>query len=221
MGNHGRFGKYGEKKRIERLRKARSARLDMPGKGMRSKGSTASFEKWTGQKSRVIIRQAAPSDANFLRALSKEVFQHYGPYENLLPSWFEMGATITFISLKGRKPVGFAMLSLPGQNRFFPRICELLAIAVEPSRQRLGIGDLLMEAVEQKTSELEIDKLVLHTGTKNLPAQRLFRKYGFAPLEIKEDFYSGGQDALMMFRDFCNSGQGLTVQGSKLESDEP
>jgi ribosomal-protein-alanine N-acetyltransferase len=154
-------------------------------------------------KNQVTVRLAKPEDVHYIRSLSKKVFQQYGPYDETLVNWFEAGFTVTFLALMERRPVGFAMLSGIKGLWFLLRISELLAIAVEPEKWKLGIGDLLMKEVHRRAEELEVEMLVLHTGAENLPGQKLFKKYGFIPLDIKKNFYPEGQDALMMYKDIA------------------
>jgi ribosomal-protein-alanine N-acetyltransferase len=200
MGNRGRFGKYGEKKRIDRLRQAKIWKADTPGKKGRSYIEAEYRTKKQSKGSRCTIRPAGPFDVNYIRALSKRVFRTYGAYEELLPHWFESGITLTSVALMDKRPAGFIMLSQPDDGRYFPNFCELLAIAVEPAKQRRGIGDVLMTEVERTTKKLGLGAIVLHTDVENTPARNLFENHGFVSAEIKKNFYPEGQDALMMYK---------------------
>jgi ribosomal-protein-alanine N-acetyltransferase len=110
---------------------------------------------------------------------------------------------MTFLALMEGRPVGFAMLSRLKGVWYLPHVSELLAIAVEPEKWKRGIGDLLMKEIQRKAEELEVEMLVLHTAIENLPGQKLFKKYGFVPLDIKKNFYPKGQDAIMMYKDIA------------------
>lgn len=202
MGNRGRFGKYGDHKRIKRLQDARIRSGSAPRAVPESTRFTERYRKKISRKTpRISIRPATPLDVNYIRALSKKSFQKYGPYENVLPCWLESGITSSFIAIMQERPVGFAMLGQPFQKNNFFGTLELLAVAVEPASQRLGIGDLLMKEVERTASEQEVQKVILHTAIKNLPARRLFSKHGFKALKVKKKFYPEGQDALLMCKD--------------------
>ncbi len=161
-----------------------------------------SFQKEKiSHKNQVTVRPAKQEDLDYIRSLSKKVFQQYGPYEQMLADWFESGFTMTFLALMEGRPVGFAMISGPKGIWYLPRVSELLAIAVEPEKWKVGIGDLLMKEVQRKAEAEGVEMLVLHTAVENLPGQKLFKKYGFVPLDIKKNFYPEGQDALMMYKD--------------------
>jgi ribosomal protein S18 acetylase RimI-like enzyme len=199
MGSRGRYGKYGEIKRFARLRKAGPGQPHSTGKGFETSGR---HKSQTFFKNQIRIIPAEVTDSNYIRSLSKQVFSQYGPYDNTLTHWFLSGTTITVLASMGKRPVGFAMLGRFFQDSPLSRVYELLAIAVEPEMQDLGIGGLLMREIERKAGALETETLVLHTAVDNMPGRKLFKKYGFTESEIKNRFYPEGQDALMMYRIF-------------------
>jgi len=201
MGKRGRFGKYGDFKRISRLRKGRTEPFQRSGTYIVRATTSRTRKPFTPQEKQVTIRAAEASDADFIRNLSAKVFLQYGPYEEMLPRWLESGITATFLAILDKKPIGFAMLSEPDFTGDFSPVCELVAIAVTPEKQRLHVAELLMKKVERAAREFKAGKLVLHTHTENFPAQNLFRKHGFIPARIKKKFYPKGQDARMMYKD--------------------
>ena len=200
MGNRGRFGKYGDIKRIERLRKSRVGLGGTLQKIADPLRGAPPYEKRIPKKPKVIIRPAETSDVEYIRNLSKKVFQQYGTYDDTLPRWFLSGMTVTILALVKKAPAGFAMMGRLPHEWYAPRVSELLGIAVEPERQGCGIGDLLMKEVVREARGHEIEMLILHTAVENLDGQRLFKKHGFVASEVKKNFYPEGQEALMMYR---------------------
>lgn len=197
MRKSGRYGKYGEKKRIGRLR--------------RNRGLPEAFGERTGEKGgikksrekaapRVLVRRAKARDLGFIGALSRKAFHIYGPYDQLLSTWSKSGGVVTLLAEKGKRPVGLAMLGGSSQSDVLPGSVELLAIAVEPSERRCGVGDLLMQEILEVARKRNAASLILHTAVNNRPAQQLFKKHGFVALSIKANFYPRGQDSLMMIR---------------------
>lgn len=201
MGHQGRYGKYGETKRFARLRQS----------GMRQHTGRASEAKpWPGdstsakpydQRNRVHVRQAVPSDEGFVIRLSGKVFNIYGPYAGMIRRWLDLDTTITLIALQEGKPVGFAMLGTIESDLTIPAVTEILAIAVGPDRQRMGIGQMLLREIEKKAASVGEKRLFLHTAIGNIAAQKLFMKNAYRPLETKSNFYPKGQDALMMVKE--------------------
>ena len=123
----------------------------------------------------ITIRAAEESDVEFAHSLSKKAFSQYGPYEDMLERWFQSGTTETLLALMGKRPVGFAMLGRHQSEWDSRQIAELLAIAVEPAKQKKGIGDSLIREVVRKARELRIETVVLYTALENVASLTLKR----------------------------------------------
>lgn len=146
------------------------------------------------------VRPARVSDLPFIEALSGKVFNKYGPYRDWIRKWYQSDMAITIIALLAEKPVGFAMLGrFSGASRAILG-AELLAIAVVPGKQRMGVGRMLMKEIEEIALSLGVNKLFLHTAKENLTAQRLFKSCLFTPGRVKKNFYPAGQDAIEMVK---------------------
>jgi ribosomal protein S18 acetylase RimI-like enzyme len=200
MGHRGRFGKYGEIKRVNRLRRARKSPPFSHGQGARPSAHGPSFKESDDKKTPVKIRPARPSDSRYIVQLSESVFRIYGPYEKIISSWLESGMTVTLVALMNRKPAGFVMISHFPQEANPQHVSELLAIAVAPEKQRMGIGEMLLKEVERKAARMGIKELFLHTAEENLAAQNLFAKNEYVSWGINEGFYPAGQNALIMYK---------------------
>jgi ribosomal-protein-alanine N-acetyltransferase len=206
MGRQGRFGKYGETKRFARLRQ--SGMRHPTGRTFEHKpwGQGSPAVKSHDQRGRVRIREAVPSDEGFINRLSAKVFNSYGPYSEMIPRWLELGTTITLVALEEGKPVGFVMLGSLEHDLRIPTVSEVLAIAVEPHRQRVGIGETLLREIENKAASMGEKRLFLHTAIENVAAQKLFIKNAYLLQENKRSFYPKGQDALMMVKEIVTPG---------------
>ncbi len=201
MGKSGRYGKYGETRRFDRLRKAGTGQPHTINRGQDSPPSIP-YGKKAIHSGKVKIIPARIQDVDFIRSLSKRVFDKYGPYDDTLTNWFLSGATFTIVAFEEKVPVGFAMLGRSAHDYAFSPVHELLAIAVEPEMQKLGIGSCLLDTIVKKAREKKAEILLLHTSKDNSPGRRLFKKHGFVTSETKGNFYPKGQDAIMMFRNF-------------------
>jgi ribosomal-protein-alanine N-acetyltransferase len=78
---------------------------------------------------------------------------------------------------------------------------EILAIAVLPEYQRMGIGSGLLNHIECLASQLGLRRLSLHTAKENNLAHQFFRKAGFKVIGTQEDYYPRGQPALIISKD--------------------
>ena len=200
MGKKGRFGKYGEIKRFDRLRRAKTAALETNRPHMKTKRKGLTSKMASGQSPALTFREAGHIDVAFMAQLSRRVFSAFGPYEEMIPTWLMYETTVTIVACIDGIPVGFAMIGDPFSRYDLRQLTELLAIAVDPEKQRKGIGGLLLSEAEKKATELGIRRIFLHTATGNLPARRLFTQAGYRPWEIKRSFYPKGQDAIAMLK---------------------
>jgi ribosomal protein S18 acetylase RimI-like enzyme len=198
MGRSGRFGKYGDVKRHERLREGRFQDKGVLATDVWEKPGTQNHA--AGVSPSVTIRTAGPRDLPFVCDLSRRVFRRYGPYEEILPRWFISGLSMVVVAETQRGPVGFAMMARVADQGAGRETAEIMAIAVDPSRQGQGVGRALMETLERKARQASIRRLILHTAIDNLTAKALFSRLGFIAVEARQGFYPEGQHALMMIK---------------------
>jgi len=203
MGKRGRYGKYGETRRFDRLREAGAGQSHAINRGQDLPPSTSSKKK-DSRSTRIKMLPAGIKDAGYIRNLSRKVFSKYGPYDDMLFTWFLSGATFTFIAFEEQGPVGFAMLGRSDQDYDFSNVYELLAIAVEPEMQKRGIGSRLLDTIVKKAGGQKAEILLLHTSEDNFAGRKLFKKHGFVTSETKGSFYPKGQDAIMMYKRFVS-----------------
>jgi ribosomal protein S18 acetylase RimI-like enzyme len=60
-------------------------------------------------------------------------------------------------------------------------LCHLSMLFVDPGRQRLGLGRLLLDRLRTHADALGYSRLQVWTGADNDRAQRLYRRAGFVP----------------------------------------
>jgi ribosomal-protein-alanine N-acetyltransferase len=147
------------------------------------------------------IRQGLFSDEEFLCRLSGKVFSLYGPYQEMISRWLGMEKTITLVALVRGRPAGFVMFGSVEEAQKVPVTAEILAIAVEPSMQGMGIGQMLLREIEKKATAAGEKRIYLHTAVGNIAAQQLFTKNSYRPTEMKPHFYPRGQHALLMLKE--------------------
>jgi ribosomal protein S18 acetylase RimI-like enzyme len=110
------------------------------------------------------------------------------------------GLSMVVVAETQRGPVGFGMMARVADKWAGQETAEVMAIAVEPSRQGQGVGRALMETLEKKARQASIRRLILHTAIDNLTAKALFTRLGFSVAEARKGFYPEGQHALMMIK---------------------
>ena len=74
-------------------------------------------------------------------------------------------------------------------------------VAVLPEYRRQGVGDMLMEAVDKKADELEIEGVTLEVRISNYGAQKLYTKHGYKPEGFRKKYYTDtNEDAVIMWK---------------------
>ena len=72
-------------------------------------------------------------------------------------------------------------------------------IAVRKHYQRRGIGELLLIAIIGLAIELKANIMTLEVRASNIPAQNLYRKYGFTQVGVRHGYYTDNhEDGLLM-----------------------
>lgn len=122
----------------------------------------------------------------------------------------ENAMAIYFVAVDGEKVVGYAGM--------WHVITEghVTNVAVLQEYRRQGIGDLLMNSLEQVALEREMIGITLEVRVSNEPAQRLYEKYGFHSEGIRKNYYADThEDAIIMWKyypfyedyeEHCNKG---------------
>jgi ribosomal-protein-alanine N-acetyltransferase len=81
-------------------------------------------------------------------------------------------------------------------------------LAVDPQRQRRGIGRELLRHLMGRAVAQGCDAMTLEVRVTNTAAQALYRAFGFAPAGIRHRYYENTDDALVMW---CHDLQGDDV----------
>jgi ribosomal-protein-alanine N-acetyltransferase len=76
---------------------------------------------------------------------------------------------------------------------------HITTFAVHPAWRRRRIGERLLLAFLDMATERGAREATLEVRLSNLPARRLYEKYGFRPVAVRPRYYSDdGEDALIM-----------------------
>ena len=100
------------------------------------------------------------------------------------------------VALDGGSVVGYAGLSVTGAEAWIQNI------AVRGDRQHRGIGRSLLEALLIEADRRGARPVLLEVAVDNAKAQRLYDRYGFAPVGVRRGYYQpSNTDAVVMRRD--------------------
>src|SRR6266540_287704 len=83
---------------------------------------------------------------------------------------------------------------------------HLTTFAIEPRWRRRGLGARLLLAVMDLALDRRASEATLEVRLTNLPARRLYEKFGFRPVGIRPRYYTDNhKDALIMTTDRLDS----------------
>ena len=74
---------------------------------------------------------------------------------------------------------------------------ELIRIATTPKHQQKGVAKELMQTILECAKSCGCERMMLEVRKSNIPAQRLYKKFGFNEISIRKGYYSG-EDAVIM-----------------------
>ena len=77
---------------------------------------------------------------------------------------------------------------------------HITTFAVHPDHRRLRIGERLLQRLFDVAAVMGAEWLTLEVRASNLPAQKLYEKYGFRRAGVRRRYYSdNNEDALIMW----------------------
>jgi ribosomal-protein-alanine N-acetyltransferase len=88
-----------------------------------------------------------------------------------------------FVARVGREVVGYGGLMMSADDG------HVTTIAVDPAWQRHRIGTRLMLALARESLARDAKHLTLEVRLSNLGAQHLYRRFGFAPVGVRKNYY--------------------------------
>lgn len=74
-------------------------------------------------------------------------------------------------------------------------------IAVHPDYREKGVGSALVESLINNSKEWGCNALTLEVRASNIPAQNLYKKFGFINEGVRKNYYSdNNEDAFIMWK---------------------
>jgi ribosomal-protein-alanine N-acetyltransferase len=142
---------------------------------------------------RIVIDRMTQADLAAVQAIEKASFTTPWPsyaYRNEL----ETNQLAHYLVVRaGRDVIGYAGVWLMVDE------AHVTTFAIHPDWRRLRLGERLLTALLDVAIERRAGEATLEVRLSNLPARRLYEKYGFRPVGIRPRYYTdNGEDALIM-----------------------
>jgi [ribosomal protein S18]-alanine N-acetyltransferase len=98
------------------------------------------------------------------------------------------------VALIGPMVVGYSGLMVVGDEG------HVTTLTVDTRWQQHGIGTLMLLDLARAAPSLGVHHLTLEVRVGNAPAQVLYRRFGFAPVGVRKNYYAEtGEDAIIMW----------------------
>ena len=112
-----------------------------------------------------------------------------------------------YISIHNYWPDGFLVAALDNYILGFisgvivsKDTSRILMLAVRPSHRNKGIGSTLLQNFIENSAQKGMKKITLEVRVSSENAVNFYRKRGFHPIGIIEDFYSNGESCIKMIK---------------------
>ena len=111
---------------------------------------------------------------------------------NILKQELENGKSKYFVLKQENEIIGFAGILLIIDE------VNIMNIVVRKDKRNLGIGSLLLEKIIDFSEIHNATSITLEVNEKNVPAIRLYEKYGFKQVGLRRKYYNNEDNAILM-----------------------
>lgn len=131
---------------------------------------------------RISIRRAGPRDASAIYRISKASFTDSWRKETIYDD-LSKDHSLYLVCFKGDHMVGYACYW------FVLDEAQLVNVAVLPENRKQGLAKQLLEEGLMEARRRHMKTMFLEVRASNLPAQGLYRKYGFSVITLRRGVY--------------------------------
>ena len=142
------------------------------------------------------IRKAIINDLRIFLSIEAECFTEEAFSKDQLVYCLLTPNFITFTALMDDEIVGFITVSV--EKSAEENVGHIYTLDVKQSHRKQGIGSMLLETFEHALAEKNVKNFVLEVRVNNIPARRLYSKYGYRPFIKLKNYYNYNIDAIRL-----------------------
>ena len=75
---------------------------------------------------------------------------------------------------------------------------DIMNVGVRPVHRRRGIGEAMLEKMEEYCGNNDVFEINLEVRESNTPARMLYKKMGYEEIAVRKGYYDGKEDAVIM-----------------------
>ncbi len=146
-------------------------------------------------KSELIVRAAVPKDAEEIAEIEELCFASPWSLDTIVHEIVENELALYVVGEVDGKVVGYVGIWLIVDEG------HITNVAVHPDWRRKHIGEAIIKALIDVTEKNGVMAHTLEVRASNIPAQKLYRKFGFKAAGLRPGYYEdNGEDAIIMWR---------------------
>jgi ribosomal-protein-alanine N-acetyltransferase len=143
----------------------------------------------------LLVRPFQPEDFSKVIEIEWQVFKEHDPY--IYMELYENVSDGFYVAVVDNNVVGYVVgfISFPGKGRIF-------TLAVKEGYRYNKIGTKLLNAIQSVLWKQGAQSISLEARITNIPAHKFYAKHGFVPVWVEQGYYSDGEDAVVMKKQF-------------------
>jgi ribosomal-protein-alanine N-acetyltransferase len=141
----------------------------------------------------VSVRAATVADLDAVERIERACFPHDAWSRESLANGMSRAGGVACVATCDGEVVGFGLGVLGGD------VLDVLQVAVDPSRRRLGVGRSIVGALHDAVARVA-SEAILEVRVDNASAIAMYRNCGYGDIHVRRRYYADGCDARVMRR---------------------
>jgi len=138
-----------------------------------------------------MIRRGNVNDSNDISAIETRVFRHPWNKNQILQELKQENGKVVYVEIE-EAIMGYIMIQTMKDE------AQILNIAVDLPFQHRGFGKKLLKyTLGELGTKTDV---FLEVRESNLPAIKLYSEFNFEEIGVRDQYYSDGEDAIVMFK---------------------